>query len=213
MKKIAILLFMVLLGSFVSVGQTTGTTTCNLSVTIDSVVVPPCFRVTGGACGCTNSLWAVVNGGTAPYTYTWTTSDGYVWGNSDTIHGACYEVWIVKVGDSRGCVDSATINVVIPSTHMDSTASAGINMYSSSSSSLKLYPVPASNQLNVNLGAVANNIHIEVYDVLGNKLMTQTINDGTLFLTLDVSTFANGNYFLKIIGSNGQKTSKFAVDK
>jgi len=208
MKKIVILLFIALLAPFVNVGQTAGTPTCNLSVTIDSVVVPPCFRVTGGACGCTNSLWAVVGGGSTPYTYTWSTSNGYVYGNGDTIHGACYEVWVVKVTDARGCLDSASINVVIPA-----TAPEGINTFGNVSSSLKLYPVPASNQVNVSLGAAANNIHAEVYDILGNKLMTQTINDGAMVLTLDVSAFANGNYFLKIIGNNGQKTVKFAVDK
>jgi hypothetical protein len=220
MKKIAILLFIALLAPFVTLGQTAGTTTCNLSVTIDSTVVPPCFRlngnnsINGGACGCTNSLWAIVNGGNGPYTYTWTTSNGFVWGNADTIHGACYELWNVKVGDANGCVDSASINVVIPVTATDTAgASAGIIKYGNTST-LKLYPVPASNQLNVNLGiASPANTHIEVYDVLGNKLFTQTVNTGASVVGVDVSSLSAGSYLLRIVGSSGQKTTKFTVDR
>jgi hypothetical protein len=56
-------------------------------------------------------------------------------------------------------------------------------------------------------------MHIEIYDMLGNKLLTQTITVGATFLPIDVSTYASGNYLLKIIGNSGQKTSKFTVDK
>lgn len=220
MKKTAILLFILILAPFVTFGQAVGTTTCNLSVTIDSTVVPPCFRlngnnsINGGACGCTNSLWAIVNGGIAPYTYTWTISDGTVYSHSDTIHGACYEVWNVKVADSKGCVDSATINVVIPATSTDTAgASTGIIKYDNSST-LKLYPVPAVNQLNVNLGVASPaNTHIELYDVLGNKLFTQTVNIGASLVSVDVSMLSAGSYLLKIVGSGGQKTTKFTVDR
>ncbi len=220
MKKIAILLFIAILAPCVSVGQTAATTTCNLTVSIDSIVVPPCFRlngnnsINGGACGCTNSLWAIVNGGTGPYTYTWTTSNGFVWGNSDTIHGACYELWTVKVGDAGGCIDSANINVVIPVTAVDTAgASAGIVKYGSNST-LKLYPVPAVNQLNVSLGVSSPaNTHIEVYDVLGNKLFTQTVNTGASVVGIDVSMLSAGSYLLKVVGSGGQKTTKFMVDR
>jgi hypothetical protein len=65
MKK---LLFFLLL-PFISLSQCN-----NVSVSIDSIVVNPCFRVTGGSCGCNNTLWAVMNNGAAPFTYTWTNS-------------------------------------------------------------------------------------------------------------------------------------------
>jgi hypothetical protein len=222
MKKALFFLSIIAVTPFLVWGQNTrnpGNTSqpCNLSVSIDSIVVRPCFRlngngsVNGGSCGCSNTLWAVVNGGTAPYTYTWTTSNGVSYGNLDTLHGACYEVWIVKVQDSNACLDSASLNVVIPSTDT-SSSTAGITKHNGTSS-LKLYPVPANNQLNVNLGVVANNTHIEIYDMLGKKLAEQFVIDGATSLTLDLSMFAAGNYFLKVVGNNGQKTVKFSVDK
>jgi type IX secretion system substrate protein len=214
MKKVIILLLVVFAIPVVMWGQSSrlpGNQPCNLSVSIDSIVVNPCFRITGGSCGCSNTLWAVVSGGTAPYTYTWSTG-GVAAGNGDTIRGACYEYWTVKVQDSGACLDSSSLNVLIPTVTSDTAATAGINKYSNSSS-VTLYPVPAVNQLNVRLGASATNMHIEIYDILGNKLLVQNINDGTVLLPVDVSAFANGNYLLKLVGSGGQKTSKFTVDK
>ncbi|HEX7414787.1 MAG TPA: T9SS type A sorting domain-containing protein [Bacteroidia bacterium] len=212
-------LFIALFAPFILFGQSTHiiNSPCNLSVSIDSIVVRPCFRigsnnaVNGGSCGCSNTLWAIADGGTAPYTYAWTTLGGSVWGTSDTIHGACYELWMVKVKDSNGCIDSASLNVIIPSTDT-SSSTAGINKYNNTHS-LKLYPVPASNQLNVSLVVPANNTHIEVYDMLGDKLLEQNINDGATLFTLDVSTFASNKYLLRIVGNNGQKTAKFSIDK
>ena len=211
--RIVTLLFIALFTSFVMRAQAG----CNLSVTIDSIVVKPCFKlsggfnsVNGGSCGCSNTLWAIVNGGTGPYTYTWSTG-GIPQGNVDTLHGACYTLWTVTVKDANNCVTSAMINVVIPPVDTTS-ASSGINKYSNSGS-LKLYPVPATNQLNVSLGAVANNTHIEMYDMLGKKVLEQKVNDGVSLSALDVSSFASGTYFIRIIGNNTQKTAKFMIDK
>lgn len=214
MKKIVIFLLVVLAVPFIMWGQGSrlpGNQPCNLSVSIDSIVVNPCFRITGGSCGCSNTLWAVVSGGAAPYTYTWSTG-GVAAGYADTIRGACYEYWTVKVQDAGACLDSSSLNVLIPSVTSDTTSTTGISKYTNASS-FKLYPVPAGNQLNVSLGAPANNVHIEIYDILGNKILAQNINDGAMLLPIDVSAFANGNYLLKLVGSGGQKTSKFTVDK
>ena len=111
----------------------------------------------------------------------------------------------------NSCVASAMINVVIPVVDTTSSTSS-INKYSNSGS-LKLYPVPATNQLNISLGAAANNTHIEMYDMLGKKVLEQKVNDGVSLSTLDVSVFASGTYFIRIIGNNTQKTAKFILDK
>lgn len=206
MKKIITLIFIVLLKSSVVVGQTAGTPTCNLSVTIDSIVVTPCFKVTGGSCGCSNTLWAIVNGGTAPYTYAWSTIDGAVAGTADTLHGACYEVWKVTVKDASGCIDSSKLNVQIPA------STSGITIYNNVSA-LKLYPVPANNTLNVSLAAPSNNTHIEMFDMLGKKLIEQNIADGVSQTALDVSAYPAGNYFVRIIGNKAQQTVKFTINK
>src|ERR1700757_4313304 len=101
MKKIIFFLLIVFVCRYVSLGQDGSTIRCNLSVTIDSIVVKPCFIMSGGgSCGCGNTLWAVVTGGTPPYSYLWTPSNA----TTDTLNGACYIEFACTVTDSKGCV-------------------------------------------------------------------------------------------------------------
>jgi hypothetical protein len=175
-----------------------------LSVYIDSIIVQPCFRVTtgGGACGCGNTLWAVVDGGTAPYRYHWT-PNGQV---TDSIFHVCYVLFGVTVTDSNNCTASNKLNVVIPP---KADESAGINSYSNLSE-MKLFPVPAGNQLNVSLTEAALQSRIEIYDMLGKKVMEQKVNDGAMLITLDISSITEGNYLFRVVGSSGQKTLRFS---
>jgi hypothetical protein len=175
-----------------------------LSVYIDSIIVAPCFLVTtgGGACGCGNTLWAVVDGGTAPYRYHWTPNGQ----TTDSIFRVCYVLFTVTVTDTNNCTANNKLNVVIPP---KTSESAGINTYGNISD-MKLFPVPAGNQLNVNLSEPAMESHVEVYDMLGKKVLDQKVNDGAILITLDISTIAGGNYLLRIVGINGQKTARFS---
>lgn len=181
------------------------------TTTIDSIIVQPCFRLGGGACGCGNTLWAVVTGGTAPFQYSWTPNGQ----TTDSIFHVCYVLFGVTVTDANGCQANASLNVVLPpqrgtdTTTIDSTSAAtGIANYNNFSG-LKLYPVPASNQLNVNLAKPAAQTRIEIYNMLGAKVMEHKLNDGTMLTALDISALADGYYLLKVVGNNQQKTVRF----
>lgn len=185
-----------------------------LTATIDSIIVQPCFLLGGGACGCGNTLWAVVNGGTAPYRYLWTPNGQ----TTDSIFHVCYVLFGVTVTDTNGCQANASLNVVLPpqrgadttsTTDTTSSTATGIANYSSFSN-IKLYPVPAGNQLNVNLNKAALQTRIEIYNMLGAKVMEQKMNDGVISTTLDISALADGYYLFKITGASGQKTMRFS---
>lgn len=203
---------------FITFGQSAHTinSPCNLSVTIDSIVVKPCFRmgaanaVNGGSCGCANTLWAIVAGGTAPYTYEWTTTGGAVSGTADTLHGACYELWFVKVRDANGCLDSASLNVIIPPTDTTSSSSAGINQVGIMNDGLRIYPNPAKDVLNIECLMANETSQITIYTMLGNVVYQSAFT--TQHNIIDVSAFADGNYFLKIVSNNGQRIAKFLVE-
>ncbi|HXP49459.1 MAG TPA: SprB repeat-containing protein, partial [Bacteroidia bacterium] len=77
-----------------------------LLVSIDSIVVRPCFVVKGGVCGCNNTLWAVVNGGTAPYSYAWTPNGD----TTDTLRHVCYQTFRVTVSDNNQCITSDSLD-------------------------------------------------------------------------------------------------------
>jgi hypothetical protein len=177
-----------------------------LTVSIDSIIVQPCFLSGGGgACGCGNTLWAVVNGGTAPYKYLWTPNGQ----TTDSIFHVCYILFGVTVTDSNNCQASNSLNVVIPPQPLDtSSTAAGIDSYNNFSN-IKLFPVPAGNQLNVSLNQAATQTRVEIYDLQGKKVLEQKINDGAILVTLDIDTLTEGNYLFRVIGNNEQKTIRF----
>jgi hypothetical protein len=178
-----------------------------LVATIDSIIVKPCFLIGGGACGCGNTLWAIVQGGTAPYQYHWTPNGQ----TTDSIFHVCYVLFGVTVTDINGCKASDSLNVIFPEKNTDTT-SAGIVNYNNFSG-IKLFPVPAANQLNVSLNEAATQTRVEIYDLQGKKVMEQKINDGAILVTLDISMLTEGNYLFRIIGTNEQKTIRFYKSK
>jgi len=203
MKKITFFLLVFLGFRFISVAQ------CNMTVEIDSIVVRPCAFVGGGggSCGCGNTLWAVVTGGTPPYTYKWTPSTGVSPDNMDTLSLACYRVYTVVVTDANGCKVTDSLNVVIPAQPF------GITKYNNVLG-VALYPVPAINQLNIKIAdPSAEAMRFEVYDMIGNKVSEQNVSPNTHLVTIDISLLAEGNYLLRMVGSKGQKTSRFSVSK
>ncbi|MGP8214279.1 MAG: T9SS type A sorting domain-containing protein [Bacteroidia bacterium] len=176
-----------------------------LLVSIDTIVVKPCFTPEGGACGCNNTLWAIVNGGTPPYSYFWTPDSAY----TDTITGVCYEEFTVKVSDQNSCITADSIDILIPSSNP-----TGIDELSNNSD-IKLYPVPATDRLNISSGqwSVVSGQSLEVYDMMGKLVLTQNLNGHSTLTSLDVSGLANGNYLLRIAGTDWQKIARFSVSR
>ena len=190
-----------------SAGHTVaGTVTINqppaLSVYIDSIIVMPCFRrMGGGVCGCNNTLWAVVSGGTPPYSYLW--SPGGI--TTDTFKHACYIEYAVAVTDTNSCISEDSIFVAIPPN------TAGVAQHNVSYG-WELTPNPASNQLTVNIAQSIDDVRrVAVYDVAGNKVAERNIVGVQQVLTLDVSKLPNGTYFAEVIGDSFQDTVPFSV--
>lgn len=66
---------------------------------------------------------------------------------------------------------------------------------------ISVYPNPAQNQLNVNVGN--NNGKLVMFDALGQKVLTSKVNGSA---KVDVSSLNNGVYFYSFINTNGTAT-------
>jgi hypothetical protein len=75
--------------------------------------------------------------------------------------------------------------------------------------SLMLIPNPATNELTVNVGGSHTSVHCEIIDALGITQI-QRVADGTDLL-LNVSSLAQGVYFLRVIDSYGTSVTKTLV--
>ena len=74
------------------------------------------------------------------------------------------------------------------------------------SSKIKLFPNPVSDKLTI-INLENTNQKVEIFSIVGNKLFTCTLlNNET---NIDVSSFQNGVYLIKIISETGNDTYKF----
>ena len=84
------------------------------------------------------------------------------------------------------------------------TAGVGINEVETSTS---IYPNPANNILNINASSNINKV--EVYNMLGQNVMTVSVND--INTSINTSNLSEGMYMLKLHTDNGIVNKKFTV--
>ncbi len=73
---------------------------------------------------------------------------------------------------------------------------------------LKVYPNPVTNILNISNDKIIDKI--EISNVLGQTVLTKNIN--TFQSKIDISTFTNGFYFVKIISAENEKILKIVKE-
>ena len=74
-----------------------------------------------------------------------------------------------------------------------------------------LFPNPASDLINVTVSANTNNIHYAIYNVLGNKVGESELHANPF--TIDVSSFSNGVYFLKLDNGSTAINKEFIIER
>jgi len=80
--------------------------------------------------------------------------------------------------------------------------------------SLILYPVPATNKLNMIINNPLAGSLIKFYDLHGNKVLDDNLivaDAGTIVITKDISNLAPGIYFLNLIDGKEIITKKFII--
>jgi len=91
---------------------------------------------------------------------------------------------------------------------------AGVNELPASVQSIHVYPVPAGNELNVDL-ALSKKVRSSfvITDVSGRKMISHAMNQSKE--KIDISALASGNYFYNLVddGGNNLSTGKFTVSR
>lgn len=100
--------------------------------------------------------------------------------------------------------------VDVPSGVENYVSKGDLNLYAA-------YPSPASNDVTINYSLKnAGNVGIEIFDAQGKsvlKLNKGTMSSGMHAEKVNVSSFAEGNYFYKVSAENGTVYSRFSVAK
>ena len=78
-----------------------------------------------------------------------------------------------------------------------------------------MYPNPTSGELNIKINGLMNVASIYIYDVYGKSIYYEKINEDqqqSFIKQLDVSNYASGIYFLKLVDNTSVITKKIIVN-
>jgi hypothetical protein len=135
-------------------------------------------------------ITAQISGGVPPYSYLWSPSGD----TTETAEGLSFGSYTLQITDSNGCLRSYEIEINNVQSREELLQS-----------SLKLYPNPVLDQLHLEIDAGINSIR--VINLSGSLIYERNSNQG--LQTLDVSSFAEGLYFLEFEGTEGVARKKF----
>ena len=134
-----------------------------------------------------------VSGGTAPYTYNWSSG-----GIGATETGLVAGVYTVNITDANGCLEVVEVTV---------GSQVGITSINSDMS-LLIYPNPAHASVELkNSGSQIPN-EIQVFSIDGKLIQVLSFNT-TETITIDVSSWSNGSYILRYMTPFGNQSIPF----
>ena len=135
-----------------------------------------------------------VTGGTGSYSYEWSNT-----AVTEDLTGLVTDTYIVTVTDANGCEETLSVFVdfvdAISSTLADELG-------------VSFYPNPTSSVLNISCNHDAS---VVITDVTGKVVYNNEMNSS--ILSVDVRSFADGTYFLKVVSGDKVITSKVVVRK
>lgn len=166
------------------------------------------------------SISVEVNGGTLPYTYSW--SNGETTEDLEGLNAGFYELLIT---DANGCLASANAIVEQVSTTEGSIVNhkednpnqvfSGVNfssdrifkkqnhlgMEDNSQSSIEIYPNPAVNNAVIKLGNVSV-VSIQIHDMMGKLIKDLPVNE--TMKSIELTDMARGEYLIRLTASNNE---------
>ena len=76
-----------------------------------------------------------------------------------------------------------------------------------------VYPNPITDNLIIDLSNQKGNFNIEIFDMQGKLLRTETFSSGNTLINISFHEFANGTYLLNIINFNTNIFSSYKINK
>jgi VCBS repeat-containing protein len=136
-----------------------------------------------------------VNGGTAPYQYSW--SNGATSENLNNIHSGNYSI---TVSDRNGCNETLQMSV-----------SGNEELGENTMLHMRMFPNPATGEMNIQFSKTVNGT-LQVVGVNGKQLIRTSLS--TIQYQLDLSQYAEGLYYMVVTPENGQAvTTSFTISK
>lgn len=135
--------------------------------------------------GCNGSITVNPSGGTAPYSYNWTTGD-----TTQVINSLCSGFYQVTVTDGNGC--APVVNAVYLPVGVDEATDAGLPF--------RIYPNPNNGKFyieNISIESPHNSGFIFINNFLGEPVFKSRIDNKKS--EIDLSFLPQGQYFFQVV--------------
>ncbi len=118
--------------------------------------------------------------------------------------------------NSNGKIDNgstSTIDEAVTNGYVSGTQVLGTNEIVFSPNEISIYPNPVVNELYIELnGETKQNIIYSIVDVLGKEVYTGTAINNNALITLDVSAFKKGVYFINFSNAHDKFVQKIVIE-
>ncbi|MFN5400945.1 MAG: T9SS type A sorting domain-containing protein, partial [Bacteroidota bacterium] len=162
---------------------------------------------------CDGEATVIVSGGTAPYSYQWSTGD-----ETESLSGLCLGDYEVTVTDINGCVAIASVRIgcSADAEARNAEADATSNLTSNGQPQIVVYPNPMSDKANIDFITPADElVTLEVFNVTGVKvaeLFRGQVKGGVKQSVLfNNDNYAEGMYIYRLTTSEGSFTGNIVI--
>ena len=115
--------------------------------------------------------------------------------------------WAIFNEDGDNMPEGATYDVLVAGN------TSGINQVAANNAPFKIYPNPAGTNVNLQMPkALSSNTQIDVFNILGQNVLEIPQSSNSI-ITIDVSNWPQGSYFVRAINGAGSYTNTFAVTR
>jgi len=142
------------------------------------------------------------SGGSAPYTYSWSTSPAQT---GQTATGLGVGIYTVCITDANGCIQCDSVSI-------DHTL--GIAVYQTGTTKLSYFPNPSTGLINIEIQSEeAQRATFRVFNLVGMTVYTEEIelSQGSVTKTLDLSGNPKGMYLIQMVLIKGSITEKLIL--
>jgi hypothetical protein len=143
---------------------------------------------------------ANVTGGTPFYSFLWNNGD-----TTSAISNLSAGIYTITVTDKKGCIKTASTQI------NDFTPVATSVKDVENSDVLHVYPNPATVQVTVECPFAGGNATMAVRNNLGQVVMSKQVTE--MQNSIDLSSFANGVYFIELTNNGKTTTQQLVVSK